>query len=69
VLFRSDEAIYAPGDGLAPYRRLLTACRDGKLASPDGAVLIALHGEVLTARARELDDLRVELEDSLPAAA
>jgi release factor glutamine methyltransferase len=64
-----DEAIYAPGDGLAPYRRLLTACRDGKLASPDGAVLIALHGEVLTARARELDDLRVELEDWLPAAA
>ena len=26
-----EDAVYAPGDGLGPYRRLLDACRDGKL--------------------------------------
>ena len=25
------DAVYAPGDGLGPYRRLLDACHDGKL--------------------------------------
>jgi release factor glutamine methyltransferase len=32
-----DDAVYAPGDGLGPYRQLLAACRDGKLVSPGGS--------------------------------
>lgn len=27
------DSVYAPGDGLDPYRRLLDACREGRLVS------------------------------------
>ena len=56
------DAIYAPGDGLDPYRRLLNACRDGKLVSPGGTVLIQFHREPLAADCWQLEDLRAELE-------
>ena len=63
------EAIYAPGDGLDPYRRLLNACRDGKLVTPGGVVLIQFHREALAANCWQLEDLRAELEQRLQAAA
>ena len=45
-------AVFAPGDGLGPYRRLLAAC--GSMLAPDGAVAIQLHRRVLTWEASEL---------------
>ena len=56
------EAVYAPGDGLVPYRRLLDVCRDGKLVSPGGTVLIQFHRKPLAADCWQLEDLREELE-------
>ena len=63
------EAIYAPGDGLDPYRRLLNACRDGKLVIPGGVVLIQFHREPLAANCWQLEDLRKRLERAQEAAA
>jgi release factor glutamine methyltransferase len=57
-----DDAVYAPGDGLAHYRGLLNACRDGKLVSPGGTVLIQFHRNALTADCWQLEDLRGQLE-------
>jgi release factor glutamine methyltransferase len=58
-----DDAVYAPGDGLGPYRRLLDACRDGKLET-GGAILIQYHGEPMSADCWQLEDLRAQLEDA-----
>jgi release factor glutamine methyltransferase len=55
------DAIYAPGDGLDPYRRLLDACRDGKLQT-GGTVLLQYQGETFAADCWQLEDLRSELE-------
>lgn len=63
------DAIYAPDGGLDPYRRLLNACRDGKLVTPGGIVLIQFHRDVLEANCWELEDLRAELEERQQAAA
>jgi release factor glutamine methyltransferase len=57
------EAVYAPGDGLGPYRRLLNACRDGKLET-GGTLLIQYHRDPLAANCWELEDLREQLEAS-----
>jgi release factor glutamine methyltransferase len=57
-----DEAVYAPGDGLGPYRTLLDACRDGKLQT-GGSILIQFHGQPLAADCWQLEDLRAELEN------
>jgi release factor glutamine methyltransferase len=56
------DAVYAPGDGLDPYRRLLNACRDGKLVTPGGRVMIQFHREPLAADCWQLEDLRARLE-------
>jgi release factor glutamine methyltransferase len=56
-----DDAVYAPGDGLDPYRRLLDACRDGKLET-GGTVLLQYHGSPYAADCWQLEDLRAELE-------
>jgi release factor glutamine methyltransferase len=64
-----DEAIYAPGDGLDPYRQLLNACRDGKLVTPGGVVLIQFHREALAANCWQLEDLRADLDQRVKAAA
>jgi release factor glutamine methyltransferase len=64
-----DDAIYAPGDGLDPYRRLLNACRDGKLVIPGGIVVIQFHREALTANCWELEHLRERLEEKQEVAA
>ncbi len=57
------EAVYAPGDGLDPYRRLLNACRDGKLET-GGSLLIQFHRNAMAANCWELEDLRERLEAS-----
>ena len=59
----SDDAVYAPGDGLETYRRLLDACREGKLET-GGAVLLQYQGEPYAADCWQLEDLRAELEDA-----
>ena len=54
---------------LDPYRRLLNACREGKLVTPGGVVLIQFHREALVANCWQLEDLRVLLEERQKAAA
>jgi release factor glutamine methyltransferase len=58
-----DDAVYAPGDGLDPYRRLLDACRDGKLET-GGTVLLQYQGKPYEADCWQLEDLRARLEDA-----
>jgi len=58
-----DDAVYAPGDGLDPYRRLLDACREGKLRT-GGAIVLQYHGQPLAADCWQLEDLRAELENA-----
>jgi release factor glutamine methyltransferase len=58
-----DDAVYAPGDGLGPYRRLLDACRDGKLET-GGTILLQFHGQPMSADCWQLEDLRARLEDA-----
>ena len=55
-----DEAVFASGDGLEPYRRLLVACADR--LDDDAAVMIQLHRRVLEATASELPALRARIE-------
>lgn len=54
------EAVFAEGNGLEPYRRLLTAC--SSRLSAGGAVVIQLHRRVFTARRDELPRLCAEVE-------
>jgi release factor glutamine methyltransferase len=56
-----DDAVYAPGDGLELYRRLLDACRDGKLKT-GGTVVLQYQGEPYEADCWQLEDLRARLE-------
>ena len=58
-----QDAVYAPGDGLGPYRRLLVACRDGKLET-GGTVLLQYQGKPYAANCWQLEDLRAQLEHS-----
>ena len=58
--FDPDDAVYAPGDGMGPLRRLLDACEE-KLA-PGGVVLTQLRGEVLAATSWRLEGLRADLD-------
>ena len=62
-----DSAVFAPGDGLDPYRHLLEACADR--LSTDGAVALQLHRRVLTATRAELPILPARLEQPALAAA
>ena len=54
------EALFASGDGLGPYRRLLSACAQ-RLRS-EGRVILQLHRQVFQGRGDELDALRAEVE-------
>ena len=51
------EAVFAPGDGLGHYRRLLEACKCA--LRPEGAVAIQLHRRVIVTEAKDLGDLRL----------
>ena len=53
-------AVFAEGDGLGLYRRLLGVCRER--LTPGGAVVLQLHRHALSAKRDELPILRAELE-------
>jgi release factor glutamine methyltransferase len=53
-------AVFAPGDGLDPYRRLVDAATP-RLAA-NGVLLLQLHGRVVTATCRDLPTLRASLD-------
>jgi release factor glutamine methyltransferase len=55
-------AVFADGDGLDPYRRLLAAARTR--LRPDGLLVIQLHRQVLTAVRDELDRLAAGVADA-----
>jgi precorrin-6B methylase 2 len=55
-----SDAVFAAGDGLGPYRRLVAASR-GRLTS-DGALVLQLHRRVLATRRDELDGLAAALD-------
>jgi release factor glutamine methyltransferase len=56
-----SDAVFADGDGLEPYRRLLAA--SSARLSTDGALAIQLHRRVLVASHAELPTLRAALGD------
>lgn len=56
------DAVFADGDGLEPYRRLLAA--SSARLSTDGALAIQLHRRVLVASRAELPALRAAFSDS-----
>lgn len=62
------EAVYAPGDGTGPLRRLLEICEAGKLAMP-GFVLVQFHREILESDCRHLPELRDRIVAEARAAA
>jgi HemK-like putative methylase len=53
-------AVFAEGDGLKPYRRLLSA--SSQRLADDGVLVIQLHRRVLAASRDELGKLQTELE-------
>jgi release factor glutamine methyltransferase len=58
-------AVFAPGDGLDPYRRLLAACAER--LDDGGAVIIQLHRQVLAATITKLPALQASLDYALAA--
>jgi release factor glutamine methyltransferase len=54
-----DAAVFAPGDGLGPYRRLLAAAE--RKLRVDGLIAIQLHRRVFTAERDALQALRATL--------
>ena len=66
VQFEPPAAVFAPGDGLGPYRRLLDASKER--LSEQGAVVIQYRRRILEATRFELDDLLAELEEHALAA-
>jgi release factor glutamine methyltransferase len=68
------EAVFAPGDGLGPYRRLIAASRERM--SRDGTLIILFHGDMLMATRETLNGLAATLtnraravDDQFPVAA
>lgn len=53
-------AVFAPGDGLDPYRRLIETA--GARLTPDGVLLFQLYRRVVSARRAELPALRTALD-------
>ena len=49
------EAVFAAGDGLGPYKRLVQACETA--LHPDGFLAIQFHGQVVGTHASELSAL------------
>jgi release factor glutamine methyltransferase len=49
------DAVFAPGDGLQPYRRLVEMC--SRVLRPDGALVFQLHRRVLVTEATQLAKL------------
>jgi release factor glutamine methyltransferase len=61
------DAVFAPGDGLGPYRRLLETV--GERLGPDGRLVLQYRRGVFEAGLDELAELRGSLEASAAAAA
>jgi release factor glutamine methyltransferase len=59
LLGEPPDALFAAGDGLGPYRRLVAQAA-GRL-KPDGALLVQLRGRVVEAPASELSALPARL--------
>lgn len=59
------DAVFAAGDGLDPYRRLIDAA--SRWLADDGALLLQLHRRVIAATRAELPELRDAL-DGAPTA-
>jgi release factor glutamine methyltransferase len=59
------EAVFAGGDGLGVYRRLLDAAEER--LTPAGAVMIQLHRRTLAAERSELATLRASLPEHVPS--
>jgi release factor glutamine methyltransferase len=62
-----DAAVFAAGDGLGPYRRLIEAA--ATQLTDGGALLLQLDGRVVAASRAELPALRAALGATLAAAA
>lgn len=60
-----EDAVFADGDGLGPYRRLLTSAEER--LRPTGAVMIQLHRSVLVAERDTLEHLKETLSARVPA--
>lgn len=60
-------AVFADGDGLDPYRRLLAQAEPRLLAG--GAVIFQLHREVFVTERAELPAMRARLDELAPALA
>lgn len=67
LLSEPDQAIFAPGDGLGLYRRLLSSAEERLL--PTGAAMIQLHRRVFVAEHAQLAELRARLHELVPDAA
>jgi release factor glutamine methyltransferase len=57
-----ESAVFAAGDGLEPYRRLLTACEER--IGDDGTVVLQLQRRVFSATGAELSALRERIEQT-----
>ena len=66
LLVEPLDAVFAPGDGLGPYRRLLAASQ-GHLRE-DGALLIQYRGRIFEAERSRLGELLAKLEHQALAA-
>jgi release factor glutamine methyltransferase len=54
-------AVFADGDGLHPYRRLIAAC--ATRLRPEGSLVVQFHRRVLAAERSELSKLQAALEE------
>jgi precorrin-6B methylase 2 len=66
LLAEPAAAVFAPGDGLGPYRRLLDA--SPHRLTPRGALLVQFRGRILEATCCDFDDLLTDLEQRALAA-
>ncbi|MGH3061986.1 MAG: methyltransferase [Gaiellaceae bacterium] len=62
LLVEPFESVFAPGDGLGPYRRLVHAAADW--LADDGELLLQLHRQVFAATRSELPDFSAALDAS-----
>jgi release factor glutamine methyltransferase len=64
LLAEPEDAVFAAGDGLGPYRRLLSTA--GEKLAPGGAVAIQFHRRVFVAEREALATLRATLAELVP---
>ncbi|MGH3056661.1 MAG: hypothetical protein ACRDPP_00300, partial [Gaiellaceae bacterium] len=62
LLVEPFDSVFAPGDGLGPYRQLVDAAR--RWLADDGELLLQLHRRLLAATRAELPDLATAFDVS-----